>query len=68
MAALSGYAFEFDIPEDRRSIPTFLYNGEMDDLVKFDMANRSFDLTLQGVNVTKHSEPRMGHEVSEREI
>lgn len=65
--SLSGYSFPMQIPDDRKSIPTFIYNGGSDPLLDLRRCQDTFNRNLQGVNTTFKTEARLQHSVSMEE-
>ena len=68
IVSLSGYTMNYQIREDRKNIPVFLYNGKEDQMVSFEMAQEGFETTLRGANYEFHSEESLGHSISQSEI
>mmetsp|Transcript_23661 Transcript_23661/g.23414 ORF Transcript_23661/g.23414 Transcript_23661/m.23414 type:complete len:151 (+) Transcript_23661:171-623(+) len=66
--ALSGYAFDFTVPEAKKQVPIFMYNGKADPLILEAYAAETARRTLAGCNLTYNSEDRMVHTISMREL
>jgi predicted esterase len=65
--ALSGYSFPMQIPEDRKSIPVFLFNGGSDPVLPLNRCQQTFTRNLQGINTTYRTEPHLQHTVTMQE-
>lgn len=61
--ALSGFAFNYPVLDNKKSVPVLLYHGGQDQIIPLERAQESFTRNLQGVNYRLEVNPSMPHEV-----
>ncbi|CAG9317804.1 unnamed protein product [Blepharisma stoltei] len=66
--ALSGYVFDFQVPENKKKVPIFMYHGKNDSMVSEEYAAQTAKKSLAGCNLTYTTEDYLTHGISDKEL